>query len=307
MIYFLFGPDSFRSKQKLQEIIDEYKKIHKSGLNLIYVDAKEVGFKDFCSNFKITSMFAEKKLVILRNVFDSKKFQEDFLNDIKSLEDKKDIVIIYEDNAPDQRIKLFKSLQKCAKCQEFDILQPAVLAKWIAKQFENKGAKINPDAVSALLNFTGNNLWQISNEIDKLANYKKNGTIKKEDVELLVRPNIENDIFKTIEAVASKNKKEALTLLHKHLDNGDNSLYLLSMIAYQFRNFLIIKELMDGNKSLAKCGLHPFVVRKTSYLCSQFSMSQLKIIYQKIFQVDADIKTGRIDAELALDMLVSEI
>ena len=179
MIYFIYGQDSYRSKRKLEEIIEGYKRVNKSGLNLIYSDAGKISFDDFYANFKINSMFAEKKLIVLKNVFENKKFQEDFLNDIKSLEDKKDIVIIYEDNAPDQRIKLFKSLQKCAKCQEFDILQPAVLAKWIAKQFENKGAKINPDAVSALLNFTGNNLWQISNEIDKLANYKKKRNDKK--------------------------------------------------------------------------------------------------------------------------------
>jgi DNA polymerase-3 subunit delta len=98
-----------------------------------------------------------------------------------------------------------------------------------------------------------------------------------------------------------------LVLLHKHLDAGENSLYLLSMIAYQFRNLLIIKELLNARKPLASCGLHPFVVKKSSYLCSQFSMEQLKKIYQKIFQVDLDIKTGKIEAETALDLLVSEI
>ena len=97
MIYFIYGEDSYRSKRKLEEIIEGYKKVHKSGLNLIYIDAKEKDFKDFYSNFKITSMFAEKKLIILKNVFDDKKFQEDFLENIKNIEDLKDIVIVYED------------------------------------------------------------------------------------------------------------------------------------------------------------------------------------------------------------------
>ena len=99
----------------------------------------------------------------------------------------------------------------------------------------------------------------------------------------------------------SKNKKQALDLFHKHLDNGDNSLYLFSMIAYQFRNLLIIKE------NSKKSGLHPFVVQKSIYLCRQFTMDQLKKIYQKIFQIDLDIKTGKIEPELALDLLLAEI
>jgi len=310
MIYFIYGQDSYRSKRKLEEIVLGYKKVHKSGLNLIYIDAKEKDFEDFYSNFKIASMFAEKKLIILKNVFIDKKFQEDFLENIKSIESLKDIVIVYENEKVDERIKIFKSLEKYAKCQEFGCLSAANFKKWILGEFEKSGAKINPDALDLLIEFVRNDLWQMANEINKLSNYKENSTIEKTDVELLVKPNIENDIFKTIDALASKNKKLALSLLHKHLDNGDNSLYLLSMIAYQFRNLLTIKELQSTQPYGAiakKSGLHPFVVQKSFYLCNQFSIEQLKKIYQRIFQVDLDIKTGKIDSELALDLLLAEI
>ena len=316
MIFFIYGEDSYRAKRKLEEIILGYQKVHKSGLNLIYIDAKEKDFKDFYSNLKINSMFAEKKLIILKNVFSDAKFQEDFLGNINNLEDIKDIIVIYEDSSPDERTKFFKALQKCAKCQEFNCLQPAMLKKWVTQEFEKNKTKINPDALDLIVSFVKNDLWAMANEINKLSNYRMGGhptagPVKKEDVELLVKNNIENDIFKTIDALASKDKKQALYLLHKHLENGDAPLYLLSMISYQFRNLLIIKELQDTQKPynfiIKKSGLHPFVVQKSYYLCSQFSMSELKKIYQKIFQVDADIKTGKIEAELALDLLLSEI
>ncbi len=311
MIYFLYGEDSYRSKQKLAEIIEGYKKVHKSGLNLIYVDADKSDFKDFYSNFKITSMFAEKKLIILLNVFSNAKFQEDFLENIKALEDLKDIVVIYGKDKVDQKTKLFKILQRHAKTQEFNFLQPAMLKKWVMREFEKNGAKINNDALDLLISFVKNDLWRISNEINKLSNYKKGSVVKKDDVETLVKPDIENDIFRTIEAIASKNKKQALNLLHKHLDKGEAPLYLLSMIAYQFRNLLILKELIEKRLPYQviakKSGLHPFVVQKTYYACGQFSSSQLKKIYQKIFQIDSDIKTGKIDTETALDLLLAEI
>jgi len=311
MIYFIYGEDSYRSKTKLNEIIEGYKKIHKSGLNLIYIDAKQEDFDSFYSSFKITSMFAEKKLIVLKNVFGDGKFQEKFLENIKNIEDLKDIVVIYEDVPADQRTKFFKELKKHAKCQEFGYLQPDMLRKWMVQEFEKNKTKIDPDAQNLLLNFVGNNLWRMSNEINKLSNYRRGAAIKKEDVELLVKPNIENDIFKTIDALASKDKRQALFLLHKHLENGDNPLYLLSMIAYQFRNLLAIKQMQDMQKpygSIAKaCGLHPFVVQKNYYLCSQFSTEQLKKIYQKIFQVDFDIKTGKIEPETALDLLLTEV
>jgi len=310
-MYFIYGEDSYRAKRKLEEIVEGYKKVHKSGLNLIYTDAKESEFKDFYNQLKISSMFAEKKLVVLKNVFGNAKFQEELLGGIKNLENSKDIVVVYEDCPADKRTKLFKNLQKTAKCQEFSTLSPIMLKKWALQEISAKGAKINPDALDLLVAFVKNDLWKMANEIDKLANYKLGSKVEKQDVELLVKPGIENDIFKTIDALASKNKKQALSLLHKHLEDGDNSLYLLSMITYQFRNLLIIKELQDANIPynvlIKKSGLHPFVLQKSHSLCSQFSMPELKKIYQKIFQIDLDIKTGEIEPETALDLLLSEI
>jgi DNA polymerase-3 subunit delta len=227
------------------------------------------------------------------------------------LEETKDIVVVFEDCVPDQRIKFFKALQKSAKCQEFSCLQPAVLKKWITAEFGKNKVKINPDALDLLANFIRDDLWQMSNEISKLSNFRPGATVKKEDVELLVKPNIEGDFFKTIEALASKDKRLALSLIHKHLDDGEAVLKILSMIAYQFRTLLVIKDLQDKKAPYAaiakKSGLHPFVVQKNFYLCNQFSFEKLKKIYWKIFQADSDIKTGKAEPETALDLLLSEI
>ncbi len=327
MIYFIYGEDSYRSKRKLEEIIEGYKKVHKSGLNLIYINVGEPfgtaqgkqNFNDFYSNFKIASMFVEKKLIIIKNAFSDTEFQGDFLKNIKNLEEAKDIIIVYEDCAPDQRTKFFKAMQKNAKCQEFDYLQPAHLKKWVFKELTKRPngypTKIDSTALDLLCDFVKNDLWKMANEINKLSNFKFGDVIKKEDVELLVKPSAENDIFKTIDALASKNKKQALSLLHKHIADGDNALYLLSMISYQFRNLLIIKELQDDPMGapnsygavIKKSGLHPFVVQKSYYLCNRFSMPELKKIYRKIFQIDSDIKTGKIEPETALDLLLAEI
>ena len=311
MIYFIYGQDSYRAKEKLQEMIDKYKSLHKSGLSLVQINAKEKSFKDLFDNFKIVSMFNEKKLIILKDVFLNQKFGEDFLKEIKIFKDSKDIIVVFEKDEVDQRTKLFKTLIKDAKCQEFSFLDSRGLKIWFREKSEKYKLKIDPIAEATLLSYVGNDLWQLENEIKKLANFKPGKLIKKEDIILQVRPKTENNIFKTINSISEKDKKQALYFLHKHLDNGDNSLYLLSMIAYQFRNLLIIKEMIDKGLPYAtiqkKSGLAPFVVSKTYYLCSQFTFLELKKIYQKIFQVDLNIKTGRIDAETALDLLIADI
>lgn len=309
MIIFLYGPDSYRSKQKLNEIVRHYKEVRKSGLNLSYIDASEANFTDFFNHFKISSMFAETKLVIVKDIFYNKKFQEDFSEEIKNIESFKDIVVIYESDAVDQRLKLFKTLTKECKSQEFVMLEGVSLRNWVQKQFGAQ--KVNLDALNLLINYVGNDLWQLSGEIQKLTQYKNGALIKKEDVGLLVRSKTETDIFKTIDALATKDKKQALSLLQKHLDAGDTPLYLLTMIAFQFKNLLVVKELAEKglmyNSIVKKSGLHPFVVKKNYFQCGQFTIPQLKKIYHKIFQCDLDIKTGKIEAETGLELLISQI
>jgi len=311
MVIFLYGEDSYRSKQKLDEIIGQYRKVRTSGLNLMHVDASQADFTDFMVHVKSSSMFAETKLVILKNVFADKVFQEALTENIKPLNALKDVVVIYESSTPDQRLKLFKLLIKECKNQEFNLLEGRELKMWAVKEFEALGQKINVDALELLIASAGKDLWRASSEVQKLSAYKKGQTIKKEDVALQVKANIEMDIFKTIDALAQKDKKQALALLQKHLDGGDNPLYLLSMVAYQFRNLLVVKELAEKGLMYAsivkKSGLHPFVVKKSYFACSQFSFDYLKQLYRKIFQIDADIKTGKIEPETALEIFVATI
>ena len=311
MIIFLYGQDTYRSHRKLNEIIEHHKKIHKSGLNLKYLNLNEKGFEDFKDEFQSISMFAEKKLIILEETFTNQNFKENFLKNSKKFVNSGDIILFYETTETPRSNSLFKFLKKYTKSQEFKLLEGENLKNWVKKEIENYKVKIHPIALEKLIDYVGNNLWQMANEIRKLVSYKENKKIEVKDIELLVKPKIEPEIFKTIDALASKNKKQALELIHKHLEKGDNPLYLLSMINFQFRNLLTIRDLIEKNKSpytlLEEAKLHPYVIKKSYSQAQKFKIDELKRIYQKIFQVDLAIKTGKVEPEAALDIFIAEI
>lgn len=326
MILFLYGQDTYRSRQKLNEIIEHYKKIHKSGLNLRYFDLKTADYQSFKEEIQSASMFREKKLVVLKNAINNENFKTNFLKYPKKFVVSKNIILFYEEGEISEKDKLFKFLEKYGKSQEFKLLEGQKLKIWAKNEFDNWGVKINSLALEKLVNFVGNNLWQLSNEIKKLIAYKNKPVfaktptgkqkIEEKDVELLVRPKIETDVFKTIDAIAAKNKKTALKLIHQHLEKGDSPLYLLSMVNFQFRNLLIIKSRDQSSNDIQTMGiikmaqelkLHPFVIKKSLWQARKFSFEELKKIYQKIFQIDLNIKTGRLDPQIALDLLIAEI
>jgi len=317
MIIFLYGPDTYRSRQKLNEIVEHYKEIHKSGLDLKLLDLKEKDFQDFKNEAQIASMFSEKKLLVLKNAFENFDFKEKISAEIEKFAKSEEVILFYEEEI--KKDKFFQTLKKFSEYQEFQLLDGERLKNWVKKEFKKYQAKIDSAVLEKLIEFVGNDLWQMANEIKKLVAYKTGHNqittvtklcpeIEREDVELLVKSKIEIDIFKTIDAIAAKNKKRALKLLKAHLEKGDSPLYLLSMINFQFRNLLIIKDLIEKNLSpYSFTDIHPYVIKKSISLLGKFSFSELKKIYQKIFEVDLDIKTGKIEPEMALDLLITEI
>ena len=313
MIIFLYGKDTYRARRKIKEIIEHYKKIHKSGLNLKLfncLENKDLKFDDLKDEVRQATMFKEKKLVVVLNPFSNADFKEKLLEEGEVLEKSDDIILLYQEGAVRESESLLKFLKKKAKCQKFELLSTLKLRKWVKEELENYKVKIENQTIDKIIEYVGDDLWRMENEIKKLVNYKNKGKIETKDIELLVKPRIETDIFKTIDVIAQKNKGLALKLLQKHLEKGDNPLYLLSMINYQFRNLLIIKDLIEKNRSynliIKKSGLHPFVVRKTYSQSRWFTIQELKKIYQRIFEVDLDIKTGKIEPEAALELLVAE-
>ncbi|MFH1820601.1 MAG: DNA polymerase III subunit delta [Candidatus Nealsonbacteria bacterium] len=306
MIILLYGKDTYRSRQKLHEIVDHYQESQKSGLNLKYFEGKKLNFQDLKIDLQITPMFEEKKLFILSDVISNAELKEGFKKELKKIAESDDTILFYE-SGDVKKDAFFNLLKKHSKVQEFEPLIGQKLKNWVAAEFEKHRASISSQALEYLINRVDNDLWQLSNEIQKLASFKKGEEITVKDVSLMVRPKIETDIFKTVDAIAQKNKKKALELLHEHLEKGDNPVYLFAMITRQFRNILGVKDLMEKGQPLSKAGLHPFVARKSRQQASQFTLIELKKIYRRIFKVDYSIKTGKIDSRTALDLLIAEL
>lgn len=314
MLFLLYGPDTYRSRQKLKEIVDEYRGNYKSGLNLKILDFKDEKFEKLQEENQSISLFKEKKLVILKNAFSNQEFKEKFLKETEKFTDLKDIILFYEEKEIALNDSLLKFLKEKAKTQEFQLLTGQKLKTWVKKEFEKYGFNPAQQVIDTIIIFIGSDSWHISNEIQKLAAYKsnkKNLEITLEDVKTLVKPQIDINIFKTVDAFATRNKKDAFRLIHKQIEDGENPSYLLSMINFQFRNLLIVKSIIEKNKPydliLKISGLHPFVVSKSYEQAKRFTLQELKKIYQKIFQVDLEIKTGKTEPQTALDLLIAEI
>ncbi len=65
MLILLYGEDTYRSRQKLKEIVKKYKAKHQSGLNLVRFSNSEINLDKIKEKIESVSMFDEKKLILL--------------------------------------------------------------------------------------------------------------------------------------------------------------------------------------------------------------------------------------------------
>jgi DNA polymerase III subunit delta len=309
MLYFLFGQDTFRSRAKLAAIKERFLK-EKSIVSLRHLDCSTISFRDIQEELWAQSLFQEKKLLVLEHALQNKELAEKLEENKNLLQDAFHIVIFFEQgDCP--RNEFAKFLMQKATVQEFGMLTGAKLKSWIAQEFKRYNTPVTSEAVEFLVQAIGSDLWQMSQRVQQLVAFQGKEQVTQSNVAVFVQTKKDTHIFTTIEAVAKKDKKQALALLQEHIAQGAAPLYLLSMMAFQFRTLLEIKDLADKNMSpsriATKAKLHPFVVQKGYRLSQGFTMQELVEVYGKLADIDKKAKTGRVIPVQALFSFVAEL
>ncbi|MCL4387261.1 MAG: DNA polymerase III subunit delta [Patescibacteria group bacterium] len=307
MIIFIYGEDTYRAKERLNILKENYCQKY-SDVNLSIFD-EDLDVEKIKSEVLAAPFLAEKRMVVVKNVFKLKKevlqnFQE-FIEKVPE----ETILIIFEEGVPDKRESLFKRLVKEKLVQEFSLLLGIELKNWIKKEIARKEGEADSASINLLADFVGNDLWQMNQEIEKLLSFNKKITAN--DIKTLVEAKINASIFDLVDALGLRNKRNAFKKIEDLLEAGENELYILTMIIRQIRNILLVKDLSSQGKSKDEIAriipLHPFAVKKCLEQSHNFEFKDLKRVYQKLVDTDFAIKSGILEPDLALDLLIQEV
>jgi len=219
------------------------------------------------------------------------------------------ILILLMDEVMDAANPLVKAAEKYGKVVQSTLPKGAALDGWITKRAKNRGVKVSPEAITLLANFIGNNLRLLANELDKLSTYVGEGkTITPDDVRKLSAQVQEARIFDLTDALAQRNRKQALNILHDLLSDGEPPIKLISTITSQVRSLLLVKELSQKGMRAAviasTIGMAPFIAEKAMRQVGNFTIPQLEGAYRQLLATDAALKRSRIEPEMALDLLI---
>lgn len=302
MIIFLYGADSYGISQKLNELLNQYRIKNPIGLNFTSLDFFESSsLEDLKDNLGNTSLIPEKKLIILKNIEKS-----DFLKLLEIIKsqniNKRDDIILVIVSFGVFKNELFEYLiKKPNQSQNFKLLKYYEIKNWTRKLLNSFNTEITGEALDFLLSNCGSDRWRLEYEIRKIACFQIKGIIGKTQIEDLVIVNKNHNIFELTDALANKNKRKALSTLHRIIENNEKPTEILGMIAWQIRNIMQFKL---NSQSLK---VHPFVFGKLKESAPLFSIEELKVILLKIIDLDLDFKTKDINQKTALSLLIAEL
>ena len=310
MFYLFHGDDEFSRSKMLAELKRKMGDPAMAELNTSVFDGRKATLGEIKHACDAAPFFAERRLVIVEGLLARLEGEEleGLLSYLRQLPETTRLVFVEEKLIPkDNPVRRLAEEQGVVK--EFKRPRRDELSHWIEGQVREKGGKIERAAVEALAAFVGDDLRLLDHEIDKLLAYVNwSRPINVDDVHLLVSYVRAASVFKMVDALGQRDRRRATKLLHRLLDEGEHPLALLGMIVRQFRIILQVKELNERGLSTgeisAKLRLPSFIVEKGLRQARNFSMGQLEAIYGKLLEADVAIKTGQMDAALALDMLV---
>ena len=297
-IYLFYGEDTYSSWNKSQFWRQEFEKKY-GDFNTITFDGAGITAADFSEAVDSVPFLGEKKLVFLR----------DFLRDGKEEKQKKvaeklsdiadfSIVLFLENEKPDARTTLYKTLKKSGNVQEFEPLVGPQLTGWIQTRVAQKKGIIGPREAKQLADTVGSNLWQMSQEIEKLLLYSAGRSIPSEAIEQLASPNLSTSIFKLTDQISAKDAKAAVRTLDILLESGEDLIKAMFMIVRHFRILIQVRACVDQrlsrNEITQKIKEHPYVVTTALGQSKNFDFPTLSRIYKLLLKIDTDIKSGKI-------------
>lgn len=311
MFYIFHGEDEHSQQETLTDLQSKLGDPSMLDLNTNRFEGRQVTFSELQHTCNSIPFLADKRLVIVKDLFTNKvAYQDELLAYLPDIPETTRLIFL-ESKSLSKRHPAYKLAESHEKgfIREFKRLEGAALERWVRDRVQSTGGQIQPYAAHLLATNAGNNLTLLENEVEKLVLYKGRETIEAEDVSLLCPYVAEASIFDLVDALGERKGQAAATLLNKKFQEGTDPFYLFAMFIRQFRLLIQVKELSDAGQPPADIAktlkLHLFPTGKLHQQSKNFSMLQLEQIYDHLLDIDINVKTGRTDLITALDLLVA--
>ena len=309
-IYLFCGSEQYLARQCMNNLVNAVIPDRENSMSYTRFVSEKCDINTICSDMVTLPFFDEYRLTVVE---DSGYFSSsnDKLKEALETVGEQNIVIFYEMNI-DKRTSTCKAVQKLGTVLEFETPDEATLAKWIISRFSEDNLQIQRGVPEELILTAGDNMLNLSNELEKIRSYAmEKGTVTLDDISLLCSGKIEDKIFEMCDAIGRHDEKSAISRYNDLVALKASPMYIISMISRHFRILAQLSFMQNGrDKALPArdkamlVGIKPFALKK--YL-PQLNGESTKALLKKselCQAADYAVKSGQLSDTNSVEKLI---
>jgi len=309
--YLFYGTEQYLKTRYMNLLKKTILETSAETMNLYIFEGNKQTISTILDSADTLPFLSEKRLIIVK---ESELFQTGRKNDAEKMADYIKTIpnttcILFLENAVDKRGKLYKNILKYGYIVEMNGLSEKELLYWIVRECKKNKFQIETKTAAYLLYVVGAEMIQLEKEIKKLGSFlPENAQATSYDIDIICTKSLETKIFDLLNKMINGQTKEAITIYYNLILMKESPLMVLSMIIRQFRMILQCKMLLEQgklqNQIAQKMGLRDFMVKQYIQQSKYFNAKQLREALEFCLQTDINIKTGKWESELAIELLI---
>jgi DNA polymerase-3 subunit delta len=191
------------------------------------------------------------------------------------------------------------------------------LPGWVVSRLGERGVVIGREAARAVVELVGDDLRELSGEIDKLASWAGGDEIDRADVALLVPPRGEVAPFELMEAWGRRDRKGVLAAYELFLERASDprasvQARVAAMLAGHVGKVRACQELSSEGvrprEAAARLGMHPYAAERAFAHARNYSEAELRAAIIRLSDLDLAIKgESRLPGDLELERALVDL
>lgn len=294
-IYFLMGDEPYYIDKLTEYIEQNVLQEHERDFNQTILYGRDVTIEDVVGNAKRFPMMADRQVVVVREAQELSRTIDKIESYVENPQPTTVLVFAYKYKTLDKRKKVTKLLDKHGVVFESKKMYDNQVGTWISRVLQGKGYTIEPKANAMLVEFLGNDLSRISNELNKLQIILPKGhTINPKDIEENIGFSKDFNVFELQNALGSRNQLKAYQIAQYFADNPkDNPMVVTTSLVFSFFiKLLKYHGLKDKNpKNVATVlGVSPYFLKDYDIALKNYPMKKVSSIVATLRDIDVKSK-----------------
>ncbi len=298
MITLLTGENTFELEQELARIIADFDGVAEK------IDGSDVEVKQLPDLLMGATLFADKRMVIIKNLSENKTVWADFIDWLPRISD--DIELVLVDAKPDKRTATYKELKKIATVHEYELWNDRDVSKatkWVSEQAEKMDISLSTKSVQMIIQRVGLDQWTLFHALEKLALVPE---INDATIENVIDTTPTENVFNLFDA-ALRGERSKIARMIQTLQLTEEPYRLFALLSGQAFQLAAI-AVSDSSDAVAKdLGVKPYAISKLTPAAKRLGRSGARKVIRTFAEADDDMKLSRAEPWLLIERALMQV